>query len=404
MSQRVVTLLGSLPSSRYQGLPPRLGAKTRKSLAEPAAGRSPPTHKSSLCQLLTNVSFAFAMKLFAELFVLCAFESVANAFVQAPRPFTLLTATHSQYHVMFSSPDGFVDSPVSPTATGKERSSNSEAAAVAAEDREVKELKRELESRLAALAEKEKMLEARLTSINRPTGIQSGASSRGTYGQPEKFSKAIDDTWMRSKPTLVQGGALRTWSFQDPAIRRVQVLMRSDGNPLFAAVELWQGPDNTPHILRVYMEDGAQSTFSAFVDTPNSPNTISIRNTGALEFPLYAVVKPDVEAGNDCLAALDRAGPRSEIIQGGSMRTYPFHPTVESVAVMLQTEGRPLDARIELMQGPNNEKQVLELYTEDGLDRPFYAVIQTPGSGNVLRVVNTASMEFPMRITVAPYE
>jgi hypothetical protein len=267
-----------------------------------------------------------------------------------------------------------------------------------------------LESRLANLAQVEKALEQRLSSLDqteKELEQRIAAADRAGQGinpasSPFGTMKSIDTIWETSTPTTVQGGSLRTWSYANPAVKRVYVLLKTDGRPLDADVELWQGPDNTPHKLKVYVEDGAMRTFSAFFDTPRSPNTICIKNTGHLEFPLYACVGPDKEAGEACLAAASYG--RGEVIQGGALRTYAFDLLVDSVAVLIRTDGRPLNARIELLQGPNNNKQVIELYTEDGLDRPFLAVIQTPGSGNVVRVVNTAPVEFPMHATVVEYE
>jgi len=197
---------------------------------------------------------------------------------------------------------------------------------------------------------------------------------------------------------LVQGGSLRTWSYRSPAVEQVQVVLSTEGRPLDADIELWHGPDNTPCKMRVYVEDGQLRPFSAIIETPRGPNTVAIRNIGQLEFPIAAnVVAENVDmASADCLSS-------ETTIQGGALRTYPFDPTVDSVQVLLKTDGRPLNARIELLQGPNNNKQVIELYTEDGSDRPFLCFLETPGSGNVVRIVNTAPIEFPMLASVVPH-
>ena len=118
-------------------------------------------------------------------------------------------------------------------------------------------------------------------------------------------------------------------------------------------------------------------------------------NIGAGEFPLSAHVIANY---------VDRPSfiePTN--IQGGALRTYNVDDSIESVQVLLQTDGRPLNARSELLQGPNNNKQVIELYTEDGCDRPFFCFLETPGSGNVVRVVNTAPVEFPMTAGIVPH-
>ena len=197
---------------------------------------------------------------------------------------------------------------------------------------------------------------------------------------------------------LVQGGSLRTWSYRSPLVEQVQVVLATEGRPLDADIELWHGPDNTPCKMRVYVENGQLRPFSAVVETPRGPNTVAIRNIGQLEFPFAAdVFANDVEEPSpDCVQS-------STTIQGGALRTYPFDPLVDSVQVLLKTDGRPLHARIELLQGPNNNKQVVELYTEDGFDRPFFCILETPGSGNVIRIVNTAPVEFPMTAAVVPH-
>ena len=196
---------------------------------------------------------------------------------------------------------------------------------------------------------------------------------------------------------LVQGGSLRTWSYRSPAVEQVQVVLSTEGRPLDADIELWHGPDNTPCKMRVYVENGQLRPFSAVIETPRGPNTVAIRNIGQIEFPIAAnVIADHVDNPSvDCIGS-------STTIQGGALRTYPFDPSVDSVQVLLKTDGRPLNARIELLQGPNNNKQVIELYTEDGCDRPFFCVLETPGSGNVVRVVNTAPVEFPMTASVVP--
>ena len=234
-------------------------------------------------------------------------------------------------------------------------------------------------------------------------GGLSGAARNSAKMAAASRAKTIWDT---SAPITVQGGSLRTWSFADPSIERLQVFLKTEGRPLNANVELWHGPDNTPQKMAVYLEDGSKRPFSCVIETPRGHNAIAIRNTGHLEFPLQAAVVEDAMGAEGLGPVAERLSQMSadkKTIQGGAIKTYSFTPAVASVQVLLKTDGRPLNARIELLQGPNNDKQVVELYTEDGLERPFYMVIDTPGVGNVVRIVNTATVEFPLTAAVEPY-
>jgi len=232
--------------------------------------------------------------------------------------------------------------------------------------------------------------------------VRASAPSMQLLGERQRLGELNDFRGrdIRNVPAtiLVQGGTLKTWSYASSAVDRVQVSLTTEGRPLDADIELWQGPDNTPVKMRVYSEDGFTRPFNAVIETPNAPNTVAIRNIGQIEFPLAASL-----IANDVEEPVSDFPGTAMTVQGGALRTYPFSPDVQRVEVMLKTDGRPLNARIELLQGPNNNKQVIELYADDGLARPFFAIIDTVGSGNVVRIVNTAPIEFPMVASVQPH-
>ncbi len=221
---------------------------------------------------------------------------------------------------------------------------------------------------------------------------------------PQELSPDVEPTkkiWNVASPVTVQGRSLKTWAFPDRDIDKVHLVIKTDGRPLLANVDLWQGPRNTPQRISVYTEDGDVRPFSALIATTGiGSNVVRVVNAATLEFPLKACIVPSTAGGP--LPAMQLNAPI--VIQGGSLRTWSFVAPTKSVMVLIKTDGRPMNARIELLQGPNTIKQVMELYTEDGVERPFFAVMETPGTGNVVRVVNTAPMEFPLTASVEPFE
>lgn len=146
------------------------------------------------------------------------------------------------------------------------------------------------------------------------------------------------------------------------------------------------------------------------IETPSSPNSIGIRNAATIEFPMLAsIVEDDRVGGNADLIArqLDRYDDpnnpgKFQSIQGTSMRTFNFDESVGCVKIQLGTDGRPLNARVELLQGPNNSNQSMDIYCENGRTQPFSVVLETPGWGTVVRVTNTGPVEFPIMASVEP--
>mmetsp|Transcript_43352 Transcript_43352/g.52535 ORF Transcript_43352/g.52535 Transcript_43352/m.52535 type:complete len:294 (-) Transcript_43352:178-1059(-) len=239
------------------------------------------------------------------------------------------------------------------------------------------------------------------------------ASPSGPISQPVMQSGDVqmwDELWGTLARVRVQGGALKTWSYPSPDLERVFVELESDGppegNPLRAQIELNQGPDNTPWRMDIYSGKGRLRPCKFWVETPGETNAVFIRNIGPLEFPFNAGVGTEMEEdGSDSTMVVseDLFQMSSDyIVQGGAVRVYDLDPSVSYAKVVLRTDGRPLNASVELIQGPNAPKYTIDVYTEDGDLRPFVFIMKAPGVGNSIRIVNTGTQEFPLTAAVGP--
>jgi len=220
----------------------------------------------------------------------------------------------------------------------------------------------------------------------------------GYRGQlPSAYSAYPADASMH-----VQGRSLRTWS--DPWGSQLE--LGTDGRPLDASIEVWQGPNYTPRRMRVYSEDGRMRPFRG-MEMPSGRSSLAVRNQGPLEFPMSANFGRGAMSPQFYRGAMPppsyRGVTSSKSIQGGASRSFPINPWVDSVQVDLMSEGRNINAKIELLQGPNNVRQLIELDEDDGYNRPFTVTLDTLGYGCVVRIVNTAPIEFPIIAAVTPH-
>jgi len=233
---------------------------------------------------------------------------------------------------------------------------------------------------------------------------------------------SVDYMLPKNAPDYVLGGLLSNeftmlskndLHLRKGSVDKVQVVRSSRGEPLDAGIELWYGPQSTKCKLLVYTENCFLQAYTAKGRPPPHPLPVATRNLGQLPFNVYS---------NFAIRAISHAST----VMAGAVSAYTFQPGVTSVQVLLRTDdGRPLDARIELLQGPRekdglsaedmsgllNSKQVIERYQEDGSTQ-FFAVLETPGPGNTIRIINTAPLdssidtvpnESPMTVSVVAH-
>ena len=87
-----------------------------------------------------------------------------------------------------------------------------------------------------------------------------------------------------------------------------------------------------------------------------------------------------------------------ERVDGGALRSFPLDPSSEKLELVLNTDGKQLNARVELLNAPNNPKQTYEVFTNNGELNSLCLCFNTPDPGNTVRIVNLAPVEFPCYI------
>jgi hypothetical protein len=195
----------------------------------------------------------------------------------------------------------------------------------------------------------------------------------------------------------VEGKTRKTWGFNDVSKDMVQVALTSEGRPVDADIDLWIGPDWTPFKLKAYTEDGKARPIQTLVGTRNKSAMIEVMNVGEYEFPFKAAsnyAKGSMASAPTTIAATTEG----ERVDGGALRSYPVSESAEMMEVVLKTDGRQLNARIEVLNAPNNPKQTFEVFTNNGELNALCVCFNTPDAGNTVRIVNLAPVEFPCYI------
>jgi hypothetical protein len=195
----------------------------------------------------------------------------------------------------------------------------------------------------------------------------------------------------------IEGKTRKTWKFNDISKDRVQLALTSTGRPVNADVQLWLGPDWTPMKLKTYSEDGNLRPVQTLIGTRNKQAMIEVKNVGEYEFPISAASNyaqgPMATVPQEVITTTE--GVR---VDGGALRSFPVDPSTKKLEVVLNTDGKQLNARIEILNAPNNPKQTYEIFTNNGELNCLCVCFNIVDEGNTVRVVNLAPVEFPCYI------
>jgi len=219
----------------------------------------------------------------------------------------------------------------------------------------------------------------------------------------------------------IEGGkTLKT--FKMPAhAERVQYMLKSpNGRPIKAKVELWIGPNRCVHEFIYDCMDGLAFPIKATLQFKKLSPVLKVSTNGAYEFPLECgvfVPSPDESKTiGQITENMFYTAPMKDRVQGGmnygkgssggAVRDFDIDPTWDKTQIMVWSKDagkKSFKTNIEILQGPNNQKQHLNLRC-GGSTQPYHAVINTPGAGWKIRCNSKKFLEDGLfEIAVAPY-
>ena len=224
---------------------------------------------------------------------------------------------------------------------------------------------------------------------------------------------------------LIQGGGTVKTYKMPPWAERCQMLFRTTGRPIKAKAELWLGPRRTTHQLHMNVENGDETPIQATLKFKKAAQVLKITTTGSVEFPVLAgVYVPPPPRADELAANTERIwktalkGSEKKVIQGGIVQddgnpgpgayrywNIPEHvKSVQILAWSIDTGKKSFKADIEVLQGPNTNKQQYFLQCGGG-SQPYHGVFQTPGDACIVGIRNKKFLEDGLtQFAVVPYE
>ena len=85
------------------------------------------------------------------------------------------------------------------------------------------------------------------------------------------------------------------------------------------------------------------------------------------------------------------------LLQSGSVRTWQGSAHDDQADVSIGTAGRPLDAEVELWEGPGHTPVKTRVWSEDGRARPFRGMVHPGGREHSVAVRNHGRLEPALR-------